>query len=270
MQIMLRSLTLLTLLSIVQAAPVRATTAGDVVSVSLLPGWQSEDGQRMAAIRFDLAEGWKTYWRSPGDAGIPPIFNWSGSENLAGVRIHWPRPHVFAVNGMQSIGYKNELVLPIELTPIDPSKPIGLHAEIDMGVCRDICVPAAVSFSASITSGGQSDPMIRAALSDRPATPGEAGLGSIGCTVEPIEDGLRVTATLDLPPTGGPETVVFEPRAGAVWVSEADVQRAGSILSASADLVAESGKPFALDRSAMIVTVLGHDRAVEIIGCPAP
>lgn len=267
---MLRLILLFALGCLAPVSAARATPAADIVSVSFLPGWQDTNGRRMAAIRFDLASGWKTYWRSPGDAGIPPIFNWSGSQNLAGVRIHWPRPHVFAVNGLQSIGYKHELVLPIELTPVDPTQPIGLRAEIDMGVCSDICVPAAVSFSAQVNSGGRSDPMIKAALADRPATPHEAGLAAIGCTVEPIEDGLRVTATLALPPTGGAETVVFEPNAGSVWVSDALVQRAAGVLTASADLVAETGKPFALDRSAVVVTVLGSDRAVEIIGCPAP
>ncbi len=248
----------------------RATPPTEVVVVSLLPGWKTERGTQMAAIQFALAPGWKTYWRSPGDAGIPPIFNWSGSQNLAGVAIHWPRPHVFTVNGMQSIGYKHELVLPIEMTPIDPGKPILLHAEIDLGVCRDICVPAAVTFATEIVTTGRPDPAVRAALADRPATGSEAGLTQIGCVVEPIEDGLRITASLLLPSTGGAETVVFEPRSGAVWVSEADVTRKDGLLTASADLVSDGGGPFALDRGAMTVTVLGDTRAVEISGCPAP
>ncbi len=170
---------------------------------------------------------------------------------------------------MQSIGYKGELVLPIELTPKDPSKPIQLHAEVDMGICRDICVPAAVSLVADLGQESGSDPAIARALADRPETGAEAGLAAIGCTVEPIADGLRVTATLALPPMGGNETVVFEP-AAAVWVSEAQVRREGELLMASADLVSEAGLPFALNRSALTVTVLGRDRAVEISGCPAP
>jgi hypothetical protein len=98
----------------------------------------------------------------------------------------------------------------------------------------------------------------------------EAGLDRIGCEIVPIEDGVRITATLRLPPTGGAETVVFEPRAGAVWVSEAEVRREGRVLMASADMVPENGAPFALNRSALTVTVLGSDNAVEIVGCPAP
>ena len=102
-------------------------------------------------------------------------------------------------------------------------------------------MPASVSFAAELGGEGGPDPLIREALADRPATGPEAGLSGIGCDVEPIEDGLRITATLRLPPTGGPETVVFEPRAGAVWVSEAQVTRAGGTLIATADLVPDIG-----------------------------
>ncbi len=256
------------------ALPVPATVAqtqqSDVVSATILPGWRTERGTYMAAIRFTLAPDWKTYWRSPGDAGIPPLFNWSGSTNLAAVQVHWPRPHVFTVNGMQSIGYKHELVLPIELTPADRARPIELRATIDLGVCLDICVPATVALATHIEGAGQAHPDIRTALANRPSTASEAGLAGIGCAVDPIADGLRLTATLSLPDTGGAETVVFEPTAGAIWVSEATVTRAGGLLTASADLVADSGGPFALDRSNIVVTVLGRDRAVEINGCPAP
>lgn len=271
MRRMIRVLILAILLAlgvIVATGPVRADQ--NVVAVSLLPGWRTEHGTQIAALRFTLAPDWKTYWRSPGDAGIPPLFNWSGSQNLQAVSLHWPRPHVFLVNGMQSIGYKKELVLPVELTPIDPAKPILLRAMIDLGVCRDICVPASVSLFAELDGKGGPDPLIRAALDDRPETGTEAGLSGIDCAVEPIEDGLRITATLALPSVGGAETVVFEPRAGAVWVSESQVSRAGNILTATADLVPDAGEPLVLNRGNVTVTVLGRDRAVEITGCPAP
>jgi DsbC/DsbD-like thiol-disulfide interchange protein len=250
--------------------PARAVTQDDVLSAEVLPGWRTEQGTRMAALRLTLAPGWKTYWRSPGDAGIPPLFNWSGSQNLAGVRVHWPRPIVFEMNGYRSIGYKHEVVLPLELTATDPSQPILLQAEIDLGICRDICMPAALTFQSRISGAGAPDAAIRAALNDRPATAAEAGLGGIGCTVEPIPDGLRLTARLALPPTGGTETVVFEPGPASIWVSEAVVSRDGAHLVATADLVSGDGGPVLLNRGAMVVTVLGQERAVEIAGCPSP
>jgi DsbC/DsbD-like thiol-disulfide interchange protein len=176
---------------------------------------------------------------------------------------------VFHLNGMQSIGYTERLVLPMELTPRDPSQPILLRATVDLGVCRDICMPATLTLAAEIAGPGGPDAAIRAALDSRPHSGAEAGLTAIACTVEPIRDGLRLTATLRLPPTGGDEAVVFEP-GGAIWVSEAVVDRQGGKIVAVSDLVPESGAPFALDRSRVRVTVLGRDRAVEIAGCPAP
>lgn len=250
--------------------PARATTQAEVLSAQLLPGWRTENGTHMAALHLTLAPGWKTYWRSPGDTGIPPLFNWSGSQNLAGVRIHWPRPTVFELNGYQSIGYKHELVLPIELTATDPSQPILLRAEVDLGVCRDICMPAALSFQGQISGPGAPDAAIRAALDARPANAAEAGLVAIGCTVEPIADGLRITARLALPPTGGQETVVFEPGQSPIWVSESVVSRKGQHLVATADFVSNDGGPVMLNRGTIVVTVLGRESAVEIAGCPAP
>jgi DsbC/DsbD-like thiol-disulfide interchange protein len=271
MRCMIRFLALAALVAL-SAAPLTAsaTTQDDVLSARLLPGWKTSQGTYMTALHLALAPDWKTYWRSPGDAGIPPQFNWSGSQNLAAVAFHWPRPHVFLLNGLQSIGYKHELVLPIELTPKDPSQPILLRATVDLGICRDICLPAALSFTAEIGGAGAADPVIRAALADRPATAAEGGLGTIGCSVEPIADGLRVTARIALPATGGPETVVFEPGPAPIWVSQAVVSRSGGTLTATADLVSNSGTPVVFDRHAMTVTVLGQDRAVEISGCPAP
>ena len=251
------------------ALPAAAQTASEVLQARLLPGWQMADGRRMAALALDLAPDWKTYWRSPGDAGIPPAFDWSGSKNLAGVRFHWPRPQVFDLNGMQSIGYKKHLVLPLELTPSDPSKPIRLNATIDLGVCNDICMPASVSVEAELSGTGQSDPLIKAALADQPIPADQAGANGISCEVSPSSDGLTITAHMSLPPLGGKETVVFEPGPVSVWVSDAAVTRKGSTLVASADMVSDSGAPIALDRRNLTVTVLGPDRAVEIRGCPA-
>ena len=131
-------------------------------------------------------------------------------------------------------------------------------------------MPAALTFQSRISGPGAPDAAIRAALNDRPSTAAEAGLGGIGCTVEPIPDGLRLTARLALPPTGGTETVVFEPGPSSIWVSEAAVRRDGAHLVATADLVSGDGGPVLLNRGAMAVTVLGKETAVEIAGCPSP
>jgi DsbC/DsbD-like thiol-disulfide interchange protein len=234
------------------------------VTARLLPGWQEQGGTRIVGLRLDLAPGWKTYWRAPGEAGIPPVFDWSGSDNLASVRLHWPVPHVFSQGGMRTIGYDGGVVLPVEITPRDPSRPVDLRASVAMGVCRDICVPVEVDLHAVLDGPGAADGAIRAALADVP----ERG-GSADCAVEPIADGLRVTARVAVPDAGGDEMVVLEPREGDIWVSEAQVTRQGGQITAVADMVPPDGAPFALDRGAMRVTVLGDDRVIEIAGCAA-
>lgn len=244
-----------------------AAAQGDLVWGTLRPGWETADGGRMAAIHLQLAPGWKTYWRAPGEAGIPPVFDWSGSDNLAGATVHWPRPEVFELNGMTTIGYGQELVLPVAFRAQDEGKPMRIEAAIELGVCRDICVPAVLHLSGELGSAGGPDPLIRAALDAQPHSGPAAGLSSITCRVEPIRDGLRIEARMALPSTGGTETVVFEAGPG-IWVGEAQALREGGMLVAAADMVGPDGQPFALDRSAVTVTVLGRDRAVEIKGCP--
>jgi DsbC/DsbD-like thiol-disulfide interchange protein len=244
-----------------------APLAGDLVKATILPGWRTADGRHMAALRLELAPGWKTYWRAPGEAGIPPEFDWTGSQNVAGVRLHWPRPVVFDTNGMQTIGYHDVLVLPVEIDLKDQAKPLQLSVNADLGVCRDICVPAQVHVTADIGPDGKGDAAIRAALADQPLPARKVGLSKTTCAVEPIADGLRVTASMTMPELGPGETVVLESAAPGVWVSEAMALRDGNTLRATADMVGPQGQPFALNREDLRITVLAAGRAVETRGC---
>jgi DsbC/DsbD-like thiol-disulfide interchange protein len=263
---MIRALALLAL----SAAPALATTQDEVLQASLRAGWQTEGGTHMAALDLVLAPGWKTYWRSPGDAGIPPQFDWSGSENVKSVRIHWPAPQVFETNGMRSIGYHDRLILPLEVTAIDPGQPVRLSVAMDLGVCDDICLPASFAVTGDLAPPGAPDAGISAALAARAATAKEAGVGRVACTVDAIDDGLRLLARIALPDPGLPEVVAVETGDPAVWVAEALVERQGGELVAVTELVPPDGAPFALDRSGVTLTILAGGRAVEVRGCPAP
>jgi DsbC/DsbD-like thiol-disulfide interchange protein len=252
------------------AAPALATTQDDVLAAQLRPGWQMENGGHMAAVELQLAPGWKTYWRSPGDAGIPPTFDWSGSENVKSVRIHWPAPEVFEANGMQTIGYHERLILPVEVTPEDPSRPVHLAVEMALGVCDQICLPAVVDLSADLTTPGAPDDAIRAALRSGATAAGDAGVSAVSCQIDPIDDGLRLTARVRLPDPGQPEVVAFETADRTVWVAQAITQREGGELVSMTELVPPDGAPFALDRSEVTLTILAAGAAVEVRGCPAP
>ena len=252
------------------ASPTLAQSQDEVLDGALLSGWQMPNGHRMAALHLRLAPDWKTYWRAPGAAGLPPSFNWSGSRNLHSVALHWPSPAVIVVNGIRSIGYHDQLLLPLEITAVDPALPVELNLQLDLGICKDICIPAALTLKGTLSGAGERDAMITAALAKGPLSGAKAGLTDLSCTVTPIEDGLHIAARIDLPRQGDAEVVVFETADTSVWVDEASARREGGVLLAATDLVPQTAAPFALDRSQVILTVIGQGRSVEITGCPAP
>ena len=241
----------------------------DLVQVEVLDGGSAANGTRQAALRVTLADGWKTYWRAPGDAGIPPEVDLTGSRNLGNVAITWPAPHVFDQGGLRSIGYARQMVLPLTITAANPGQPVTLAGELRIGICADICIPADLAFEAPLDAAAPRHPAIAAALAARPLTAAEGGVTSATCSLRPGPDGLRLTAILALPDTGGEEVVVVEPGSGDLWASPADTRRAGKALEVTADIARTDGRAFALDRSALRFTVLGSRRTVDIRGCSA-
>jgi len=256
-------------LALCVAAPVWAGPADGVVELDVLPGWRTDDGTHMAGLRVTFAPGWKTYWRAPGDGGIPPRFGWQGSVNLEGAAFHWPVPEVFEDNGMRSVGYSTSLVIPVELRVADAGAPAQMRGQLQIGVCEEICVPVLVNFDAALPVGGTRDPQIIAALLDRPRTAAEAGVGDVTCAIEPMDDGLRVTARVDMAPIGAVEDVVIEAGDQQVWVSLPQTWRDGDALFARSDMIHVKGGGFALNRSEMRITVLAGGQAVDIRGCDA-
>jgi hypothetical protein len=239
----------------------------DMVRAEMLSGWRMENGAHISALRLTLAPGWKTYWRAPGDGGIPPLFDWTGSGNLSAVTVSWPVPEVFYLNGMRSVGYSEVVTIPIEFRPAEDGAPIAVSGRIEIGVCQDICVPVSLAVAADLAPEGVSDPRIAAALDDRPMTRQEAGVKGVDCVLEPISDGLRLTATITMPQLGPDEETVVELTGAPVWVSEPDVTRRGATLRAVADLVPPEAAPFALERDALRFTVISDGQAVDIRGC---
>nr|WP_319947575.1 protein-disulfide reductase DsbD domain-containing protein [uncultured Shimia sp.] len=253
-----------------QNAPASAQSYDLVVQADVLPGWRAENGQHTAAIRISLNPGWKTYWRAPGDAGIPPTFVWRGSKNIRDIQIAWPTPDVMDQNGMRSIGYHDEVILPVTITPNDPSKPIRLKSRMDIGVCRDICVPQRLTVTGDLgAEQTKRDGRIAAALADRPYSEKEAKVKQVTCRISPAKDGLDVLVKVKMPSAGGEEVAVIETNDPRVWVAEAATSRNGGTLTARTQMVHVDGKGFMLDRSAMRITVLGTSHAVDIHGCEA-
>ena len=104
-----------------------------------------------AAIEIALDEGWKTYWRSPGD-GLPPSLDWKASANLAEANVLWPAPsRIREPEGTSSAGYEWQILLPVLVTAKDPSLPVNLNLSISYGICADICIPLEAVLQLDIT-----------------------------------------------------------------------------------------------------------------------
>lgn len=97
---------------------------------------------RRAGVEIRLAPGWKTYWRYPGDSGVPPHFDFSGSENVKNVTVLWPAPRRFAADGDITIGYKDNAIFPLRIEPQRADRPVLLRLAFDYAICEKICVPA--------------------------------------------------------------------------------------------------------------------------------
>lgn len=257
------------LLAAALALPLPAAAQGDAARTSIIPGWRQDDGAHVAAIDIRLAPGWHTYWRAPGAAGIPPQFDWSGSENLRAVRYEWPRPVVFESYGLTAIGYEHRLTLPVRLEPIDPSKPITARVEMFYGVCDEICVPAEAALEATLPATGPAEGRldIETALARRPVDAVTAGIAAVTCTVTPDGDGYALTAEITFARPPGPDQhAVIESTDPALWIGLPESRMDGNRLVAETRI--EGGS--VVDRSALRVTVLDPTRAVDISGCDAP
>ena len=110
-------------------------------AVRLLAGSRS-GAVLLGGIAFQLQSGWKTYWRTPGDSGVPPRFDFSKSDNVEAVTVMWPAPLKFDDGaGGHSIGYHDQIVLPLRIVPKTAGKPVTLRAEINYAVCEKLCIP---------------------------------------------------------------------------------------------------------------------------------
>jgi DsbC/DsbD-like thiol-disulfide interchange protein len=115
---------------------------GDSRSTVRLIAAKADGAVLRAGIEIKLAPGWKTYWRYPGDAGVPPQFDFSRSDNLAKAEVLWPAPLRFSDGEGNTIGYKDDVILPVHIEAADKSRPVVLRVALDYAVCEKLCVPA--------------------------------------------------------------------------------------------------------------------------------
>lgn len=146
----------------VPASPAKALEPGlgtdraQESKVRLIEGFGEKDHYNLG-IAVSLEPGWKTYWRAPGAAGIPPEFDWSRSENLADAEVMWPAPARIADPYGDLIGYVGEVVFPVRIIPVSPAAPTTVRLVLHYAVCNEICIPRTAEVTA-MASGIPSSP----------------------------------------------------------------------------------------------------------------
>lgn len=202
------------------AAPARIADAADTSSwdgdarsaMRLVAAQADPAGDLRAGIELRLAPGWKTYWRYPGDSGVPPAFDFSKSENVRSVEVRWPAPHRFIDETGSSIGYKGNVLLPLRIVAQNPRRPVTLRLAIDYAICERLCIPAKGIANLEMSRSASAQDAALAAAEARvpqPVALGDPGPFAIRAMRQ--EDGARPRVVVDVAaPEGAPLDLFVE------------------------------------------------------------
>jgi DsbC/DsbD-like thiol-disulfide interchange protein len=180
----------------------------DHAAVRLLAGSRS-GSVLLGGVAMQIQQGWKTYWRNPGDSGVPPRFDFSKSDNVEAVTVLWPAPTKFDDGaGGHSLGYHNQIVLPLRIVAKNADKPVTLRADINYAVCEKICIPVEANAELSFASvASTEDGALSAALD---TVPKPASIGDPNpLTIRDVKREGKSTVLVDVAAPDGKEVNLF-------------------------------------------------------------
>jgi DsbC/DsbD-like thiol-disulfide interchange protein len=209
-------------LALLLGAPAHAADASPWVEdnysgIRLIAGANKSGAESLGAgIEIKMQPGWHTYWRYPGDSGVPPRFSFSGSDNLASATVLFPAPHAFTDEAGTTIGYKGNVILPVSVVPRQKDKPVTLRAKIDYAICEKMCVPAEARLELTLdrTSGADNAALAAAeARVPQPVSAAEAGLTARRAN----DDKRKPLVFVDLAADTGQQVALFVEGPTAEW-----------------------------------------------------
>ena len=259
---------------VIQAGALSAQTLSpnnkpDFSATLVVGGTDAKDpNDAWVGVHVRLGPGWHTYWRSPGDAGAPPEFDWRGSQNIAAAEVEWPAPHRIISAGIDTFGYGEDVVFPVRLRLRDPQAPTRVSLKLALFVCSTICTRNDLHFDASITPGARFGGPLALIENWRAKAPQantpDLSLTALKLSATPSPH-LQVTVNAERPLrqpdifVDGDDAVT----AGRPQVSAHDGRSTIFTLALSGTNAAHPGKP-------LHVTLVDGDRAVEAVLNPAP
>jgi suppressor for copper-sensitivity B len=170
-------------------------------------------------LEMQLAPGWKTYWRSPGDAGLPPTIDWAGSDNLANAALRFPVPERFTLFGLETYGYGGTVILPIEAALHTPGEALRVRAGVDVLVCEVVCIPYRAELALDLAAGpgvpsDQAHDLARFASSVPPVDAAGAGVNGLAIEAADLRAGPPASLLVQVraePPLSAPDLYVEGP-----------------------------------------------------------
>jgi DsbC/DsbD-like thiol-disulfide interchange protein len=231
----------------------------------------NESGARIfrAGVEIRLKEGWKTYWRYPGDSGVPPVLDFSKSQNLKTVTVRYPAPTRFPDGGGgHSIGYKGVVILPLHVVPQDASKPVTLNLKLDYAVCEKLCVPAEAKLELVLTGAETAnEAALNAAEARVPkaVAVGDSGTPSIRA-VRREAGPNKPRVTVDVAAPAGAPVVLFAEGPTAQWALPLPEPVAGAPAGLQRFAFELDGLPPGEQASGatLRLTAVSGDKAIEV------
>jgi DsbC/DsbD-like thiol-disulfide interchange protein len=219
-----------------------------------------------AGVEIKLRPGdWKTYWRYPGDSGVPPRFDFSGSDNLKTAEVLYPAPHAFTDEAGNSIGYKDSVIFPLRVRPQEAGKPVRLQLKLDYAVCEKICVPAQGNAALTLAPGASGHEAALAAAEARVPRPVPAE--QLGLSVRRVGGDGKPLVMLDLKPPAGEPLDVFVEGPTPEWALPIPKPVQGAPAGRRQVSFALDGLPPGVDpkgRFELTFTVVAGGRALEV------
>jgi len=199
-----------------QAADTSAWSATRYAAVRLIAGSAKPDAAQLrAGVEIKLAPGWHTYWRYPGDSGVPPRLDFSGSQNLRSAKLHYPAPHLYTDETGNTLGYMNHVIFPLTVTPQQVGQPVVLHVKMQYAICDKLCVPAEGQMQLALAGGDSAnDAALQAAEArvPKPVPPAQLGL-----SLRRVNDAAKPLIAVDLKAPAGAPVQVFVEGPTAEW-----------------------------------------------------
>jgi len=238
--------------------------AAEQSQLRLLVGGEAAHGRLRAGVEIVLEPGWYTYWRNPGEAGVPPRFDFSGSTNVAAVEVLYPAPERYDDGVSVSLIYRDEVVFPLLVTPAAPGSPVRLELDAEFGVCREVCIPTGAGAAVDVPASPDPDPLAEARVKryearlPQPPEPGRFDVESVTVAGDALDIAVRM-------PESGYADLFAEPPAGWYVGQPTFVAREGEVSRYRLPLAGKPPDAPIAGQTFRFVAVAGGEAIEEVV-----